>query len=66
MIRIPLPVCWEPERIPQAVWLAARLGEESAITFWPHTAQSKTLSLKKASSTFPGTGSPTRKTFTRA
>ena len=33
MTLTPLPVCWEPERIPQAVWLAARLGEESAHYF---------------------------------
>jgi hypothetical protein len=29
MTRIPLPVCWEPERISHAVTLLAKLGEES-------------------------------------
>ena len=41
-------------------------AKRAPITFWPHTARSRTSSPRKASSTYPRTGSPTRRTFTRA
>ena len=53
MTHIPLHVCWKPERIPQAVWLAARLGEESAHYFLATHSPVKNIIPEKGFLDFP-------------
>ncbi len=53
MTRIPLPVCWEPERISQAVTLLAKLGEERAHYFLATHSPVKNIIPEKGFLDFP-------------
>jgi len=53
MTRIPLPVCWEPERISHAVTLLAKLGEESVHYFLATHSPVKNIIPEKGFLDFP-------------